>query len=115
NNEFEIERKRDIDGIKKESQRISITQEEFIRLGELTNLKVVRETIVYEKYPHIKIRVYKENFDGLIRAEINFKNIDETKEYKPESWIGTEITNTPLAKDESLLILSNEEFQEKLS
>lgn len=114
NGEYEIEKKKDIDGIKKESQRISIDEEEFKLLSKFSKFTILRETLQYKNLPNYKIRVYKGQFKGLLRVEVSFKSLLDLNNYAPLSWFGSEISKTPLAKDESLLGLSNSEFHEHL-
>ena len=58
----------------------------------------------------ISIKKYLDQYDGLIRAEVKFNSIDEMNSYKIESWMGAEITNSPLAFDKYLSKLSEQEF-----
>lgn len=114
NGEYEIEKKKDVDGIKKESQRIIISEDEYLTLSKFSTLKIVRETVLYKNFPNYKVRVYKERFEGLLRAEVAFSNMSDLQDYIPSSWLGKEISKTPLATDESLLGLSKNEFKKIL-
>lgn len=115
NGAYEIERKIDLDGIKKISQRIAISDAEFLELGKLCPLTIVRETITYTDLPNYKFRVYKERFEGLLRAEVSFSSLEDLQNYVPASWLGSDISLSPLAKDESLLNLTDSEFKKNLS
>lgn len=114
NGGYEIEKKTNVDGIKNESKRISITEDEYLELSKFSNYKIVRQTVVYKNLPNYKIRVYEDRFKGLIRAEVFFRSIADLQNYAPLSWLGKEISKSPLAKDESLLNLGKSKFNEIL-
>lgn len=113
-NVFELERKVDTSTYVREGEKISITKEEFSVLSELAPDSVIRDNYIIKKMPLVVLRIYHGRFEGLVRAEIKFKSIDEAKRFVPFQWLGKEITNTPLAKDETLLGLTDIEFQKLL-
>lgn len=107
---FELERKVDKSAYIRESEKISITQEEFRALSKLASDSVMRDNYLITKMPHVVLRIYHGSFEGLVRVEIKFKSIKEAKSFVPFEWVGKEITDTPLAKDETLLGLTDREF-----
>ena len=58
----------------------------------------------------ISIKKYLGQYKGLIRVEVKFHSLDEMNNYRRESWMETEITNSPLAFDKYLRRLSKQEF-----
>lgn len=113
-NVFELERKRDVSNLIRESNKIKITREEFDKLKHFASFKVVRTTVTYEGYPNLVVRVYDGNYKGLIRAEVRFASLDEAHKFTPFSWLGRDITDTPLSKDSGLLMLTHDEFSKLL-
>lgn len=43
-----------------------------------------------------------------------FESLEELDRFQPPSWFGKEITDTPLARDSQLLLLTLEEFKNRL-
>lgn len=110
---YEREIKRVVKGmgnvVQRTSEKTPITQEEF------ETLKQGKEGISRDSYrvsskPDISLKVYHGKFEGLVRAEIEFENETEAKQYEPVDWMGNEISQSPLGLDSRLLHLSREEF-----
>lgn len=90
--------------------RTNISEEEFNKLKREAYSKIIRDSYLYLADDRISIKKYLDKYDGLIRAEVTFNSIDEMNSYKIESWMGAEITNSPLAFDKYLSQLSEQEF-----
>jgi len=104
---YELERKADKSELVRNEQKIEITKDEFEVLSKLTDKNILRDSYL--------ISVYHGKFEGLARAEVSFKSVEEAQNYKPLDWFENEVTNSPLAKDGELLNLSKEEFEELLN
>lgn len=107
---FELERKESKTDVVRESKKITITKEEFEAISKITTDHVIRDNYVVSEMPRIILRIYHGQFEGLVRAEIEFQSVEEAHRFVPPQWMGKEITSTPLAKDETLLNLTNNEF-----
>ncbi len=91
-------------------EKENILEEEFNTLKNESYSKIIRDSYLYLNDERVSIKRYFDNYEGLIRVEIKFNTIEEMKSYIKESWMGKEITNTPLAFDKYLSKLSREEF-----
>lgn len=91
-------------------EKKNILEEEFNTLKNESYSKIIRDSYLYLNDERVSIKRYFDNYEGLIRVEIKFNTIEEMKSYIKESWMGKEITNTPLAFDKYLSKLSREEF-----
>lgn len=111
---YELERKVNESDLVRQGETIQITQEEFDGLKTLAKQKIIRDSYLIQENPKIVIRIYQGDYAGLKRIEVNFKNVEESKNFTPLDWFGKEITNSALAQDGRLLRLKKEEFQELL-
>ena len=112
-NRYELERKgRQASGsFTFQKQKLQITQAEFQKLRQLCNRSIIRDSYVLKEHPNITIKVYQSDYQGLIRAEIEFESEAQAKGFIAPEWMGVEITNTPLSRDSQLIALSPSEFQ----
>lgn len=113
-NKYEIERKANKDNLVRESQKIEITAKEFDQLAKQSDKKIVRDSYKISSNPDVYLRLYREDFEGLIRAEVNFNTKEEADSFIPPGWFGIEITGTPLSQDGNLLRISRKEFKNLL-
>lgn len=97
--------------VKKET----INKEEFDSLKEKAYKEIIRDSYLYLEDDKISIKKYYGTYEGLLRVEITFKTEKEMVNYQKESWMGPEITNTPLAFDKDLSKLNRMQFLEILS
>ena len=111
---FEIERKSDKTDLIRESEKIVITKEEFETIGKKSSDHIVRDSYLIDNDPHIVIHVYHGRFEGLVRAEVEFQSIQQAKQFIAFQWMGKEITSSPLAKDERLLNLTDNNLKKLL-
>ncbi|HLC32946.1 MAG TPA: hypothetical protein VJJ82_03905 [Candidatus Nanoarchaeia archaeon] len=58
--------------------------------------------------------MYHDKYEGLIRAGVEFKTLEEANKFTPLAWFGKEITENPLGRDSRLLDISTKEFEELL-
>jgi len=113
-NKFELERKFDKSKIVRESEKIAITKDEFMILRKKITDEVLRESYVINENPNTTLMVYHGKFEGLMRAEIKFITVEEAVNFSPPAWMGKEITDSPLGKDETLLELKDTDFRSLL-
>lgn len=93
----------------------SITREEFEHLRIKCGKGIVREQYtISKKNPRISINKYTGDYRGLTFAEVEFTTKEEAEYFEPLSWMGHEITETPLGRDSWLLDLDREHFLRRL-
>lgn len=92
-----------------------IPEEEFLYLKSKSYLKIIRDSYLYLKDNRVSIKKYYGEYNGLNRVEVKFSSKKEMEIYVKESWMGKEITFSPLAFDKELSKLSKEEFLKELS
>lgn len=107
---FELETVIKDSGLNRIIEKADITEEEFNALKEESSKAIIRDSYLFSKNPKITIKEYHEKFDGLVRAEVDFKNESEANSFIPLEWFGEEITNSELGRDKKLIELSKEEF-----
>lgn len=88
----------------------TISKDEFGRLKELSIKSLCRKSYVLSKNPEISIKVYDDEFKGLIRAEFEFDSESEASSFIPPEWVSCEITNTDLGRDGRLIELNRDKF-----
>lgn len=86
-------------GRSKEIRRL--TKSEYDDLKTRASSVVTRAS--YSLGSGLSIKVYGDQFEGLVRAEQEFESERRADAYTPESWMGKEITDTPLGRDSRLL------------
>lgn len=110
-NIFELERKVDVSELIRESEKIFITKNEFEALSKIAKDTITRENYIMSETPRLILRIYHGRFEKLVRVEVEFPSVEKANQFTPLEWMGKEITTTPLAKDETLLELTDENFQ----
>lgn len=110
NDKYFWERKVKTNLLTRENQVIEITEGEFARFKNYADVRIVRQS--FQINEALSIKIYHEDFEGLIRAEVEFDDEDVAQVYVLEKWMGLEITNTVLGKDSSLIKLKRDEFLE---
>lgn len=103
NNRFTFERKTRVDNLTRSTEIKELTETEFEEMKAGTRKSIIRDS--YSLNPSLSIKVYHGDYEGLVRAEVEFLSTDEAKNYTQEQWMGNEITNSPIGKDSSLLRL----------
>lgn len=91
-------------------QKDIITEEEFYELKEISYSKIIRDSYLYLNDNRVSIKKYYDDYDGLNRVEVKFSSLEEMNGYNKESWMGNEISSSPLAFDKFLSKLNKEEF-----
>lgn len=92
----------------------NISEREFLSLKENAYSKIIRDSYLYLDDKRISIKKYFGDYQGLYRVEVTFTNKKEENSYQKETWMGQEITKSPLAFDKDLSKLSKEEFKKEL-
>lgn len=92
----------------------NISESEFLSLKENAYSKIIRDSYLYLDDKRISIKKYLGDYQGLYRVEVTFTNKKEENSYQKETWMGQEITKSPLAFDKDLSKLSKEEFKKEL-
>lgn len=113
-NIFELERKVSKTALIRENEKIAITKDEFEAIDKTVTENIIRDSYLISEAPNIVLRMYHGKFEGLIRAEVEFQSVEEANRYTLLEWMGKEITNTPLAKDQTLLDLTDSDFRKLL-
>ena len=111
NNEYQKELLDDQNNV---IEKVIISQKEFLDLKKEARYEILRNSYLYLEDKRISIKEYLGKYKGLYRVEISFQSEEEEKQYVKESWMGNEITNSPLAFDKYLSKLSEKEFKEEL-
>ena len=95
-------------------EKVIISKIEFLNLKERAYSEIIRDSYLLLEDSKIYIKKYLGKYLGLYRIEVTFNSIEEKNKYIKESWMGVEITNSPLAFDKYLSKLSDDEFKEEL-
>ena len=95
-------------------EKIDISKSEFLNFKKMAYSEIIRDSYLLLEDNRISIKKYLGRYLGLYRVEVNFNSLDEENEYMKASWMGREITNSPLAFDKYLSRLSDVEFKEEL-
>ncbi len=95
-------------------EKENISESEFLSLKENAYAKIIRDSYLYLDDKRISIKKYLEDYRGLYRVEVTFTNKEEENSYQKETWMGQEITNSPLAFDKDLSKLTKESFHKEL-
>ncbi len=114
NDIYELERKANQSDLIRDGETIKITQDEFEALRQYSRKSIQRDSYQIQEHPRIVLRIYHGEFEGLIRAEVNFSTEEEAISFNAPEWFDKEITGTQLAQDGYLLELSQDEFHKLL-
>ena len=95
-------------------EKIDISEVEFLELKESSYSEIIRDSYLFLDDSRISIKKYLGKYIGLYRVEITFNSTKEENEYVKESWMGEEITYSPLAFDKDLSKLSENEYKREL-
>lgn len=112
--EFEREIKKRLSDLSRTTEKTKITQDEFENLKKGSRKSIIRESYLISNTPDITVKIYHGDYEGLVRAEVEFESEEDATNFKPLTWMGREISNLPIGKDSSLLQLSHAEFQAQL-
>ena len=112
---YEFERKSEVSGLGRETQKFEITKEEFEALKKKSGEGIIRDSYLMSENPEVTIKIYHGRFEGLLRGEVEFESEKAAQKFVPLDWMGKEITDTSLGRDSKLLDLSTGEFKDLLS
>lgn len=96
------------------TRKENISESEFLSLKENAYSKIIRDSYLYLDDKRISIKKYLGDYQGLYRVEVTFTNKKEENSYQKETWMGQEITKSPLAFDKELSKLTKDEFKKEL-
>lgn len=111
NDSYELEEVNEKTEVERSIQKRNLTKEEFEELKQKAIAAIKRDSYLFSEKPLISIKIYHDQFEGLIRAEVDFSSLEEAENFKHLDWFGKEITDSPLGKDRKLLALSENEFE----
>lgn len=115
NDKYELETKTKINELEYRKTKKEISEKEFLELSAKCSKTIIRDSYLISVAPEISVKIYHGDYEGLIRAEIEYKNLAEIKTLKLPIWFGREITGIKLASDAELIKLSRDEFWELLN
>lgn len=113
-NKYEMERKVKSGELSRDTLKIPITEGEFTALSKNITKALLRRSYLLEN-SNFSTKEYAGDYHGLIRAEFEFNNEKEAKNFISPEWCGNEITASKLGKDSKLIKLTPAEFKEELS
>lgn len=112
--QYFYEEKSDLSDLERTREKREITKEEFDNLRQGAFEGLVRDKYNISDNPSIAIQVYHGRFEGLVRAEVEFDSEEQAKSFNPPLWMGEEMTGLPIARDSSLINLTDDEFKKYL-
>jgi len=95
-------------------EKQTLTPEEFSTLKAQAYSEIIRDSYLYLDNSRISIKKYYGKYEGLCRVEVSFDSVEEKNAFQKASWMGEEITSSPLAFDKDLSKLSAAEFEENM-
>jgi CYTH domain-containing protein len=110
-----IATKRELSHLERTVEKRNITEAEFNLLKQGASEVIIRDRYEIATNPDIAVQIYHGRFEGLVRAEVEFKSVEEAKAFKPLPWMGREMSDLPLARDARLLDLDAETFKRLLA
>ncbi|MDQ5962197.1 MAG: hypothetical protein QG653_4 [Patescibacteria group bacterium] len=108
---FEHELKIAITPDERTREVVVITKDEFEKFKPKNGHIIYRDSYPISKKPLLSIKKYKGDYEGLVLAEVEFDSHEEAEKWRPLKWMGAEVTDTPLGKDSSLILLSRKKFK----
>ncbi|MDE2038173.1 MAG: hypothetical protein KGI69_03065 [Patescibacteria group bacterium] len=114
NEKYVYEKKHEISNLERTRDKKEISAEEFNLLKRDATEVLIRDRYDLSENPKISIQIYQGKFKGLVRAEIEFDSEEDAKKFRPFVWMGSEMTDLPIARDSKLLDLSESEFKRLL-
>jgi len=112
---YELESKIKISEIEYKKEKKLITEAEFLELKNGCKKSIIRDSYLINEKPNITIKKYYEDYEGLVRVEIEFESIEESNDFKIPLWVDREITGTELGNDSKLILLDRNQFLEMKS
>lgn len=110
NGAYSWEKKTRVNNLSRETERRDIDAEEFGRLKEFAIApRIIRDS--YKLSDNESIKIYRGQYEGLSRFEIEFPDMASAEAYLPPKWVGKEITHSDIGRDSRLLGIDRNEFQ----
>ena len=103
---FFYDKKLVISSMERDREKKEITEDEFNDLKYRAYGSTIRDTYLLSQNPKITLQIYRGQFEGLIRADVEFNSIEEASAFKPLPWMGKEITGLDIARDSTNLNIS---------
>jgi CYTH domain-containing protein len=87
---------------------IEITPAQFDRLWPATEGRRIEKTRYELDYGDVVIEldVYRGQLDGLVTAEVEFRDVEHSRTFQPPAWLGVEITEDPRYKNKNLALFA---------
>ena len=111
---YEKERKFKTSNLSRETEKQEISREDFDVFKKSASKSIIRDSYKISDTPNITIKIYRGDYEGLIRVEVEFSSEEEAKNFQPYDWMGKEITDTKLGKDAKLIQSTKKEFNDLL-
>lgn len=93
-------------GLERRETEIDLTKDQFLELWPLTELLRIEKSryITHVGGYQIELDVYKKDLLGLITAEVEFSDINESRRFTPPPWFGIEVTRDERYKNKNLAL-----------
>ena len=111
---FEHEIKIMLSKHEKTREKVFVTKDVFENLKSKGTRVIERDSYSLSKKPLISLKKYKGTYHGLVLAEVEFDSLEEFENFTPLSWMGAEVTDTPLGRDARIVDLDREHFEKVL-
>lgn len=91
-------------GLQRQETEVEISKEIFETLWPLTRGKRIQKFryLVDHSDHTIEVDVYRGSHEGLIIAEVEFSNVEESEKFKPPGWMNEEVTGNREYKNQYL-------------
>jgi adenylate cyclase len=88
----------------REETEIRLSREQFERLWPLTTGRRLSKTRCKVPWQGVTIEldIYHERHEGLIVAEVEFRDAEECRSFRPPPWLGDDISEDPRYKNRNL-------------
>ncbi|MFC2156297.1 CYTH domain-containing protein [Acidobacteriota bacterium] len=100
-------------GLERRETEIVLTRDQFFELWPLTEgrrIEKIRHPIPAGEF-QIELDVYKGDLKGLITAEVEFSDKNESRGFTPPPWFGLEVTNDERYKNKNLALKGSAAFE----
>ncbi len=98
--------------VAREEFELELSEESYAKLIKKAEGNIIRKTrylIPFGPYT-IETDVFKEPFDDLILAEVEFPSLEEAEAFAPPDWFGEDVTDDPRFQNASM---SAEDFPDR--
>lgn len=92
-------------GLVRGEEEISLLKEQFVGLWPLTiGRRLTKKRYLIFANPDIEVDVFEGPLEGLIVAEVEFKNEEDANSFHPPDWMGKDVTNDEYYKNRHLAV-----------